>query len=65
MERYAQRSHAELGIQTKLLEAEEILTDVFGEVSTGKLFAVIVEGSNTVLANLLRVKSRSLIDISI
>ena len=51
MQRNTERLEPELIRQAKLFEAEEILIDIFCKVTPNKLFAAVVEGSNTISAS--------------
>jgi hypothetical protein len=43
MQRYAERRHPELSVQTEFLESEKVFVEIFCKVSTDELFTTIVE----------------------
>ena len=59
MEWHVERLETKFLIETKFLEPEEVLVDIFREIATNKLLAAIVERTSTVCASILG-KSRPL-----
>lgn len=60
VERHTETLEAELSSQTQLFEAEEILINVFCEVSTDELIAAVLESACTVCTNVFA-QSRTLL----
>lgn len=60
MEWHAKRCETKLLIKTQLLEPEEVLPNLFGEVASNELLAAVCEGTGSVCSNSGRIERRSL-----
>jgi hypothetical protein len=61
MKRYRERSKAELLVEAKFFEAEEIFTDVLCEISAEELLATVVECASSIGTDGIWIKCRALV----
>lgn len=60
----AESGHAIFAVEAQVLKSEEVLADVFSKVTASELLTVIIESSHPICSNLVRVKGRSLYQVS-